>query len=72
MDEQEVTEQFMDMINQEDWSIDVFTGDELPIESRMVIATYLLPTPVPNYFLHIDVGYEYNPDLGEDIYGEQV
>jgi hypothetical protein len=71
VDEQEVLEKFMDMINQEDWSSEeIFTGDNIPLESRMLIATYLLPTPLPNYFLHIDVGYEYNPDLGRDIYGD--
>ena len=72
MDEKEILEKFMDMVNQENWSTDVFAGNEPSVSNRLMVATYVIPTPLPYYFLHIDVGYEFNEELGKDIYGEQI
>lgn len=68
MDNNKVTNIFFDMINQEDWSEDVFTGtkeDEEMVVSKQYIT---LPTPHPDFFIHLTFEYEYNPELGKDLW----
>lgn len=56
------------MINQEDWSEDVFTGTKED-EEMVVAKQYItLPTPHPHFFIHLTFEYEYNPELGKDLW----
>jgi|TARA_R100000353_G_scaffold60832_1_gene48098 hypothetical protein len=68
MDEQEILTKFFDIINCEDWNDDVFTG----IETEKVLMTQYItiPTPHPEIFINFAFSFEYNPDLGKDLYGE--
>jgi len=60
---------FFDIINQEDWSEDVFTGVE--DNTNIVFKQFItMPTPHPHYFINLSFEYEYNPKLGDDLYGE--
>ena len=57
------------MINQEDWSEDVFTG--LEEDTSVVMKNYItIPTPHPHFFINLTFEYEYNPQLGDDLFGE--
>lgn len=57
------------MINQEDWSEDVFTG--LEEDTSIVMKNYItIPTPHPHFFINLTFEYEYNPQLGDDLFGE--
>tara|TARA_R100001460_G_scaffold7968_5_gene20000 strand:+ start:323 stop:499 length:177 start_codon:yes stop_codon:yes gene_type:complete len=57
------------MINQEDWSEDVFTGIEE--DTSIVMKNYItIPTPHPHFFINLTFEYEYNPQLGDDLFGE--
>ena len=56
------------MINQEDWSEDVFTGTEE--EGSVVMKNFItIPTPHPHFFINLTFEYEYNPKLGDDLFG---
>ena len=60
---------FFDIINQEDWSEDVFTGVE--DDANIVFKQFVtIPTPHPHYFINLSFEYEYNPRLGDDLFGE--
>ena len=60
---------FFDIINQENWSEDVFTGVE--DNSNIVFKQFItIPTPHPHYFINLSFEYEYNPRLGDDLFGE--
>tara|TARA_B100001559_G_C16272859_1_gene516896 strand:+ start:336 stop:542 length:207 start_codon:yes stop_codon:yes gene_type:complete len=60
---------FFDIINQEDWSEDVFTG--VKEQSNIVFSQFItIPTPHPHYFINLSFEYEFNPELGDDLYGE--
>ena len=60
---------FFNIINQEDWSEDVFTGVE--DNTNIVFKQFItMPTPHPHYFINLSFEYEYNPKLGDDLYGE--
>ncbi len=68
MDNNNITNIFFDMINQEDWSEDVFTGTKED-EEMIVAKQYLtLPTPHPHFFINLTFEYEYNPELGKDLW----
>ena len=56
------------MINNEDWSEDVFVGikDSTPTTTQYIT----IPTPHPHFFINLTFEYEYNPTLGDDLYGE--
>ena len=71
MYEQEVLVTFMDMINQEEWNTDVFTGDAEIQESRIMMTNFItLPTPHPHVFINIQFDYEFNQELGDELRGE--
>ena len=60
---------FFDIINQENWSEDVFTGVE--DDANIVYKQFVtIPTPHPHYFINLAFEYEYNPRLGDDLFGE--
>lgn len=62
------------MINQEDWSEEVFTGTKEDLNSvtqdDVVVAKQFLtlPTPHPHFFINLTFEYEYNPELGKDLW----
>ncbi len=65
----DINKTFFDMINQEDWSEDVFTGTEE--EVSVVMKNFItIPTPHPHFFINLTFEYEYNPKLGDDLFGE--
>ncbi len=65
----DINKTFFDMINQEDWSEDVFTGTEE--EGSIVMKNFItIPTPHPHFFINLTFEYEYNPKLGDDLFGE--
>lgn len=67
MDEDNTIEEFFDMINQEDWSEDIYTGEES--NSSTVMKQFItLPTPHPHFFINLTFEYEYNPDLGDRLW----
>lgn len=74
MDNNKVTNIFFDMINQEDWSEEVFTGTKEDLTSLtqddVVVAKQFLtlPTPHPHFFINLTFEYEYNPELGKDLW----
>ena len=64
----DINKTFFDMINQEDWSEDVFTGTVE--ESSTVMKNFItIPTPHPHFFINLTFEYEYNPKLGDDLFG---
>ena len=68
MDEQEILSKFFDIINSEDWNDDVFTGIET---DKILMTKYItIPTPHPHFFINLTFEYEYNPKLGDDLFGE--
>ncbi len=67
MDEDKVVQTFFDIINQEDWSEDVYVGEE--DNSSTVMKQFItLPTPHPHFFINLVFEYEYNPDLGDKLW----
>ena len=67
MDEDKVVQIFFDIINQEDWSEDVYVGEE--DNSSTVMKQFItLPTPHPHFFINLVFEYEYNPDLGDKLW----
>jgi len=65
----DINKTFFDMIKQEDWSEDVFTGTEE--EGSIVMKNFItIPTPHPHFFINLTFEYEYNPKLGDDLFGE--
>tara|TARA_R110002012_G_scaffold32100_1_gene95329 strand:+ start:5141 stop:5365 length:225 start_codon:yes stop_codon:yes gene_type:complete len=74
VDNNKVTNIFFDMINQEDWSEEVFTGTKEDLTSLtqddVVVAKQFLtlPTPHPHFFINLTFEYEYNPELGKDLW----
>ncbi len=67
MDEDKVVQTFFDIINQEDWSEDVYVGEEN--NSSTVMKQFItLPTPHPHFFINLVFEYEYNPDLGDKLW----
>ena len=65
----DINKTFYDMINQENWSEDVFTGIEE--DTSIVMKNYItIPTPHPHFFINLTFEYEYNPQLGDDLFGE--
>ena len=62
------------MINQEDWSEEVFTGTKEDLtaltQDDVVVAKQFLtlPTPHPHFFINLTFEYEYNPELGKDLW----
>tara|TARA_R100000742_G_C4210248_1_gene36831 strand:+ start:387 stop:599 length:213 start_codon:yes stop_codon:yes gene_type:complete len=67
--DEEVLHKFYNIINSEDWDEDAFVS---PVKEQppVVFQSVLIPTPHPHYFIHLNVGMEYNPELGDDLYGE--
>jgi len=74
VDNNKVTNIFFDMINQEDWSEEVFTGTKEDLtaltQDDVVVAKQFLtlPTPHPHFFINLTFEYEYNPELGKDLW----
>lgn len=67
MDEDKVVQTFFDIINQEDWSEDVYVGEE--DNSSTIMKQFItLPTPHPHFFINLVFEYEYNPDLGDKLW----
>tara|TARA_R100000458_G_C8153977_1_gene160613 strand:+ start:414 stop:617 length:204 start_codon:yes stop_codon:yes gene_type:complete len=67
VDEDKVVQTFFDIINQEDWSEDVYVGEE--DNSSTVMKQFItLPTPHPHFFINLVFEYEYNPDLGDKLW----
>lgn len=67
MDEDKVVQTFYDIINQEDWSEDVYVGEKN--NSSTVMKQFItLPTPHPHFFINLVFEYEYNPDLGDKLW----
>lgn len=70
----DTNEKFIDIINAEDWDFDSFEEeaviDIIPIVRPDVetgdvpLGTYIIPTPIPNVFLSISLGFDI--DNGED------
>jgi|TARA_R100000005_G_C4988115_1_gene195946 hypothetical protein len=66
----EINEQFIDIINQEDWDFASFPVEEetiveiIPIVRPEIetgdipLGTYIIPTPIPNVFLNISLGFD--------------
>lgn len=69
MDEQEIIAKFYNMINQEDWSDEAYTGTD-KLNSVVMSQFITLPTPHPHFFINLTFEYEYNPELGDDLYGK--
>lgn len=68
MDKEEILKKFFDIINAEDWEEDVvFTG--VKEQAPTLLRDIIIPTPHPYFFIHLQVGMEYNPELGDDLYG---
>ena len=60
---------FYDMINQEDWSEEIFTGTKENEEEVVVAKQFLiLPTPHPHFFINLTFEYEFNPELGKELW----
>ena len=67
---EEINEQFIDIINQEDWDFNSFPVEEetvieiIPIVRPDVetgdipLGTYIIPTPIPNVFLNVSLGFD--------------
>ena len=67
---EEINEQFIDIINQEDWDFNSFPVEEetiveiIPIVRPEIetgdipLGTYIIPTPIPNVFLNISLGFD--------------
>ncbi len=67
---EEINEQFIDIINQEDWDFASFPVEEetiveiIPIVRPEIetgdipLGTYIIPTPIPNVFLNISLGFD--------------
>lgn len=65
-----INERFIDIINQEDWDFDTFPTEEETIISVVPIirpdvetgdvplGTYIIPTPIPNVYLSISLGFD--------------
>lgn len=70
----DTNEKFIDIINAENWDFDSFEEeaviDIIPIVRPDVetgdvpLGTYIIPTPIPNVFLSISLGFDI--DNGED------
>lgn len=67
MDEDNTLEKFFDIINQEDWSDDVYLGEESN-NSTIMKQFITFPTPHPHFFINLTFEYEYNPDLGDKLW----
>lgn len=67
---EDINEQFIDIINQEDWDFNSFPVEEetvieiVPIVRPDVetgdipLGTYIIPTPIPNVFLNVSLGFD--------------
>ena len=67
---EEINEQFIDIINQEDWDFVSFPIEEetiveiIPIVRPEIetgdipLGTYIIPTPIPNVFINISLGFD--------------
>lgn len=67
---EEINEQFIDIINQEDWDFASFPVEEetiveiIPIVRPEIetgdipLGTYIIPTPIPNVFINISLGFD--------------
>lgn len=67
---EEINEQFIDIINQEDWDFTSFPVEEetiveiIPIVRPEIetgdipLGTYIIPTPIPNVFINISLGFD--------------
>ena len=67
---EEINEQFIDIINQEDWDFASFPVEEetvveiIPIVRPEIetgdipLGTYIIPTPIPNVFLNVSLGFD--------------
>jgi len=67
---EDINEKFIDIINQEDWDFNSFPVEEetvieiVPIVRPDVetgdipLGTYIIPTPIPNVFLNISLGFD--------------
>ena len=71
----DTNEKFIDIINAEDWDFDSFEEQEAVIDIIPIVrpdvetgdvplGTYIIPTPIPNVFLSISLGFDI--DNGED------
>jgi len=68
VDNDKVTKNFYDIINQEDWSEEVYTGEE-PEDEQVIMKQFItLPTPHPHFFINLTFEYEYNPNLGDELW----
>jgi hypothetical protein len=67
---EEILNKFFDMINNEDWSEDVFVGIKNSTPTAPTTQYITIPTPHPHFFINLTFEYEYNPTLGDDLYGE--
>lgn len=67
---EDINEQFIDIINQEDWDFNSFPVEEetvieiIPIvrpdieTGDIPLGTYIIPTPIPNVFLNVSLGFD--------------
>tara|TARA_R100001082_G_C4334214_1_gene147083 strand:+ start:596 stop:796 length:201 start_codon:yes stop_codon:yes gene_type:complete len=64
----DINKTFYDMINQEDWSEEVFTGTQETEEVIVAKQFLTLPTPHPHFFINLTFEYEFNPELGKELW----
>ena len=57
-----INKEFFDIINQEDWSEDVFTGLEEDVtffpNTNLPIGDIVFPTPIPGIWINLNLGFE--------------
>lgn len=65
----DINEKFIDIINQENWSMEPFEEVETMIHMHPVVrpeealgdvplGSFIIPTPIPNVFLSVSLGFE--------------
>lgn len=81
MSKDKINEQFIDIINQEDWNETPFEEEVETIINLSPIVrpqealgdvplgSYIIPTPIPNVYISVALGFEI--DNGDD-YGSQI
>lgn len=65
-----INKEFFDIINQEDWDIDITEEEIQPFDGILPLGDIVFPTPIPGIWINLNLGFEI--ERPEDFDGKEI
>ena len=65
-----INKEFFDIINQEDWDLDITEEEIQPFDGILPLGDIVFPTPIPGIWINLNLGFEI--ERPEDLDGKET